>query len=130
MCPLKENCPNDIRPRWPQSEFRSINKLGQECPYAHHIYELKFKKEVVSRKQMLERMLKNVNKRMIEINDIKKPWCPAAGDITDCIGCGAAFDKKGAKGNCKYCTLKKIMAVKINNYKLLAKISFNQITNK
>ncbi len=108
MCPLKEQCPSDIRPRWPHSGHKTFSKMGGECPYAHHTYELKFKKEVQSRTQMLHRMLKNVNKRMIEINNIQKPWNPAAGALTDCIGCGAAFEKRGAKGNCKTCQLRKI----------------------
>lgn len=42
MCPLRDRCPGDIRPRWPTSETKSISNLGNNCPYAHHYSELHF----------------------------------------------------------------------------------------
>jgi len=42
MCPLKDKCPDDVRPRWPNTETKSISKLGRTCPYAHHYSELHF----------------------------------------------------------------------------------------
>jgi hypothetical protein len=42
MCPLRDKCPHDIRPRWPTSNTKSITKFGYECPYAHHPMELRF----------------------------------------------------------------------------------------
>ncbi|MDR3582439.1 MAG: hypothetical protein P4L67_04170 [Candidatus Pacebacteria bacterium] len=42
MCPLKDRCPGDVRPRWPNTETKSICKLGSACPYAHHYSELHF----------------------------------------------------------------------------------------
>jgi len=50
MCPLKEMCPDDSRPRWPSSNRKTNSALGGECPYAHHVYELRFRKEMKSRK--------------------------------------------------------------------------------
>lgn len=43
MCPLREKCPDDVRPRWPNSEVKSVSELGKKCPYAHHYSELHFK---------------------------------------------------------------------------------------
>ncbi len=42
MCPLGDRCPGDVRPRWPDADTKSICKLGQACPYAHHYSELHF----------------------------------------------------------------------------------------
>ena len=42
MCPLGSACPADIRPRWPQSDKKTIYPFGSKCPFAHHISELKF----------------------------------------------------------------------------------------
>ncbi len=42
MCPLGSRCPDDVRPRWPNTETKSISKLGRTCPYAHHYSELHF----------------------------------------------------------------------------------------
>lgn len=43
MCPLGENCPDDIRPRWPHNNNKTILPFGAQCPFAHHAFELKFK---------------------------------------------------------------------------------------
>lgn len=43
MCPLRDQCPDDIRPRWPNNDNKSNLPLGAKCPFAHHVFELKFK---------------------------------------------------------------------------------------
>ena len=43
MCPLRDQCPDDIRPRWPNNDNKSILPFGAKCPFAHHVFELKFK---------------------------------------------------------------------------------------
>ena len=43
MCPLRDQCPDDIRPRWPFNDNKSILPFGAKCPFAHHVFELKFK---------------------------------------------------------------------------------------
>jgi hypothetical protein len=43
MCPLRDQCPDDIRPRWPNNDTKSILPFGTKCPFAHHVFELKFK---------------------------------------------------------------------------------------
>lgn len=40
MCPLKDKCPKDMRPRWPTSNTKSKTKFGEQCPFAHHPMEL------------------------------------------------------------------------------------------
>jgi len=42
MCPLRDQCPEDIRPRWPNTNTKAIFKFGKKCEYAHHLFELKF----------------------------------------------------------------------------------------
>jgi hypothetical protein len=42
MCPLKEQCQFDQRPKWPHSYVKSNSAFGLSCPYAHDISELKF----------------------------------------------------------------------------------------
>ena len=43
MCPLRDQCPDDIRPRWPNNDNKSILPFGAKCPFAHHVFELRFK---------------------------------------------------------------------------------------
>jgi hypothetical protein len=40
MCPLRDKCPKDMRPRWPTSNTKAKTKFGEECPFAHHPMEL------------------------------------------------------------------------------------------
>ena len=42
MCPLKTTCPKDNRNRWPMSSAKAVSQLGENCPYAHHLNELRF----------------------------------------------------------------------------------------
>lgn len=42
MCPLKEACPFSLGPRWPHSDIKANTPFGINCPYAHHISEIKF----------------------------------------------------------------------------------------
>lgn len=43
MCPLRDQCPDDIRPRWPNKDNKTNLPFGAKCPFAHHVFELKFK---------------------------------------------------------------------------------------
>ena len=43
MCPLRDRCPKDIRPRWPMSNISAQTKMGNSCLFAHHPSELVFK---------------------------------------------------------------------------------------
>ena len=53
MCPLKDRCPGDIRPRWPMSNTTAHTKMGSKCPYAHHPSELYFEQQdCVTKKSM------------------------------------------------------------------------------
>jgi tetratricopeptide (TPR) repeat protein len=42
MCPLKDECKFDQRPKWPHTNIKSYSAFGLTCPYAHHVSELKF----------------------------------------------------------------------------------------
>ncbi len=42
MCPLGDHCENDLRPRWPNTNTKTISKFGKKCEYAHHLFELRF----------------------------------------------------------------------------------------
>ena len=46
-----------------------------------------FRKEIESKRKMLENTIKNIEKR-IENDQIQKSWNPGGGIFTDCIGCG------------------------------------------
>lgn len=49
MCPLKDKCNRDKRPRWPTSNTKSITKFGLDCPFAHHPMELKFPESILTK---------------------------------------------------------------------------------
>ena len=51
MCPLKNKCTKDKRPKWPTSSTKSVVKFGEECPFAHHPMELKFPEAIITKFQ-------------------------------------------------------------------------------
>jgi|APCry1669189070_1035195.scaffolds.fasta_scaffold122573_1 hypothetical protein len=60
MCPLGQECPS-LKPRWPVSDVSGVVPLGAECMFAHHMYELKFARELKAKRHLLEDVLKKVN---------------------------------------------------------------------
>jgi hypothetical protein len=60
MCPLREKCPKDMRPRWPTSNTKSVTKFGEECPFAHHQMELKFPESIITKLSSTRHTIKNL----------------------------------------------------------------------
>jgi len=100
MCPLGDQCSEDIRPRWPNTNTKTISKFGQKCEYAHHLFELKFelvnfyfipkrisRQEIKAKKKMLNNTLNELNKKL-QSDYVKPAFNPGGGVFTDCIGCG------------------------------------------
>lgn len=75
MCPLKDRCPGDIRPRWPMSNTTAHTKMGSKCPYAHHPSELHFEQQDCVTKKSMQGQIDKVNK-MIEEAEGGKCWVP------------------------------------------------------
>ena len=82
MCPLKEKCKNDNRPRWPKSATFNFQQMGETCPYAHHVSELKFPETLSTRIMAIDNMKKNALKE-VDNKNVKKPFIPAS-NLTDC----------------------------------------------
>jgi hypothetical protein len=40
MCPLGDYCPDFLKNRWPVSNKNGIVPLGDECPFAHHAFQV------------------------------------------------------------------------------------------
>ena len=80
----REECPYDIRPRWPYSEINVNVPMGLKCPYAHQISELKFENEIKERIKLKQKQLAGANK---EKDPVIKPFIPT-GRLTSCVGCG------------------------------------------
>ena len=53
MCPLGEECPGFVGPRWPTTNIETTKPLGHNCFFAHTYLELKFAKDVVNIKSQL-----------------------------------------------------------------------------
>jgi len=87
MCPLKDKCVDDIRPRWPVSNRKTISTFGEKCEYAHHTFELKFKSEVNARRKILENMLEKLSSQL-EADPTKPAFVTGGAVFRDCIGCG------------------------------------------
>jgi hypothetical protein len=64
MCPLKDKCPHDIRPRWPTSNTKAITKFGKDCPFAHHPMELKFPESLITSMKSSFQTIKNLNSKL------------------------------------------------------------------
>jgi hypothetical protein len=60
MCPYKENCMEDIRPRWPTSDTKSVRILGYKCPYAHHSMELVFPESMIAKMNSTKSTMKSL----------------------------------------------------------------------
>jgi hypothetical protein len=88
MCPLGGECPS-LKPRWPVSDVSGVVPLGADCLFAHHLYELKFARELHERRKLLADSLKSVNRKLN--GEVKsKPWNPGGANFVDCFGCGAS----------------------------------------
>ena len=116
MCPLKKECPYDIRPRWPHSDLKANTPFGINCPYAHHISEIKFEDEITERIKLKSKNLAELAKNKDPINTYNKEFIPS-GELKDCNGCGF-------KG-CTFCKF-----VKLNKDANLREREKANITNK
>lgn len=58
MCPLKDSCPKLKKQRWPYTGMKSHEKIGKDCPYAHHAMELAFPQTINMRLAANEKLSK------------------------------------------------------------------------
>lgn len=126
MCPLKSECPYDIRPRWPHSDLKANTPFGFGCQYAHHVSELKFEEEMnekIRSKQNKLNMLKKIKDPIIE-----NEWNPT-GQLHSCNGCGKTYglNKKGGVKICGFCRYTQHNDLVIGEEKKRADISNKKI---
>jgi len=125
MCPLKEDCPHDLRPRYPHSDVNLKVPMGLNCPYAHHISELKFENEI---KERIKLKLKQLTSKK-DKDPVIKPFVPT-GRLTSCVGCGNGGRNKGVCNFCRYNLKNKErlkhdkIAAKQENVKILERINY------
>jgi len=130
MCPLGDSCSEDIRPRWPNTNIKTISRFGSKCEFAHHVFELKFKNELQAKKKMLNQTLGELTKKLQGDVD-KPPFNPGGAVFTGCIGCGEELRTKGiSKGLCSSCQLRKGVSKKLEAYRQKAGQKFLKITSK
>ena len=127
MCPLKNQCPYDLRPRWPHSDINAVKQFGGKCPYAHQVSELKFEQEINEKIKLRKNLLKTIEKDLDP--KIDKEWFPS-GPIVSCNGCGK---NSGGKQLCNFCKYhqknnaqleKDKKAAKTTNERILKKIKY------
>jgi hypothetical protein len=116
MCPLRDKCPNDIRPRWPTSNTKSITKFGETCPYAHHPMELRFPEQVLTKLSSANQTIKKLREKID--NEKPKEAFKPSGTLYDCVGCNSKSSKH-IGGPCNLC-----------RYKEMANISSAQFVDK
>ena len=105
MCPLREKCPKDMRPRWPTSNTKSITKFGEECPFAHHQMELKFPESIITKLSATHNTIKNL-KSQIDSAKPKEVFKPS-GPLHECSGCNSKSSKH-IGGPCNLCRYKEM----------------------
>lgn len=105
MCPLREKCPKDMRPRWPTSNTKSITKFGEECPFAHHQMELKFPETIITKLSATHNTIKNL-KGQIDSAKPKEVFKPS-GPLHECSGCNSKSSKH-IGGPCNLCRYKEM----------------------
>lgn len=105
MCPLRNKCPKDKRPKWPTSSTKSIVKFGEECPFAHHPMELKFPEAIITKFQASVQTIKNIRSKIDEEKpkEVFKP----TGTLFDCVGCNNKSGKH-IGGPCNLCRYKEM----------------------
>ena len=80
MCPLRDECPQFSRLRWPQSKDPTTKRVGHDCPYAHHPMELQFPQSLSMRvKGNKESMKRDINAPL--------KYFARGGELYDCRGC-------------------------------------------
>jgi len=115
MCPLKDKCPGDMRPRWPTSNTKAKTKFGEQCPYAHHQMELKFPETILTKLNSSKTMIQKLKEKI----DREKPQHPfkPAGALYDCSGCSNKSTKHlgGPCNLCRYNEMASATAAKFAN---------------
>lgn len=105
MCPLKDKCPKDMRPRWPTSNTKAKTKFGEECPFAHHPMELTFPESIITKLSASYNTIRVLNSKVDQEKprEVFKP----AGALFDCFGC---LQKSGQRlgGPCNLCRYKEM----------------------
>lgn len=76
MCPFKEKCQDDQRPRWPTSSTKNNTQFGSNCPFAHHPMELTFPEQALIKDQALKNKIKKVEDSVDKLHD-NKTWMPS-----------------------------------------------------
>ncbi|EGR34470.1 hypothetical protein IMG5_010580 [Ichthyophthirius multifiliis] len=127
MCPLGNKCPGIVGPRWHISNVKTCVPIGANCPFAHTIQELKFQKEIESKKQILFKFLMTVAQKGMQ-QPKQKAWNPAGNKFQLCLGCS----QKTACSECKFRTKNKDIILqlskftKISNQKIFQRKSFKE----
>lgn len=117
MCPLKDKCPRDMRPRWPTSNTKSITKFGAECPFAHHPMELKFPESIITKLSASHQTIKNL-RDSIDTMKPKEVFKPS-GALFECSGCNSKSSKHigGPCNLCRYKEMAQNSSAKFNDKK-------------
>jgi len=97
MCPFKDKCPKDKKPRWPDSNVTSVTQFGEACPFAHHTMEIQFPEKIITEISAAKNAIKNLQKKAIS-EQKEKPFIPTGG-LYNCNGCG--------KEVCNWCKYQK-----------------------
>lgn len=79
-------CPGFVGPRWHVSSVKACVPIGANCAFAHTVAELKFTKEIASKKDMLLKYLKGVVDKGFKDPKLKA-WNPAGNKFERCTGC-------------------------------------------
>jgi hypothetical protein len=120
MCPLGDKCPGDIRPKWPISNLKTIEKLGKNCDLAHHTFELKFSAEVEAKKKILQTMLVKASEDYFAK---KKDWNPAGNKLGGCHG-------RLSFCSCSSCHMRRDVEDKLRKYQAKAHRKYFLLTQK
>lgn len=88
MCPLGEKCPDFSRDRWPMTNKKGIKPFGEQCPFAHHPFHLRFEAQEESEKKQLENLVKVIEKRIADgkiSGDANLFWNPGNNLLKECF---------------------------------------------
>lgn len=78
MCPLKDKCSRIQKIRWPYSNIKTIQRFGEQCPYAHHAMELEFPETLDARIKATNKAKKECGNRIGSDTVTKKAFIPAS----------------------------------------------------
>lgn len=66
MCPLGDYCPDFLKNRWPVSNKNGIVPIGDECPFAHHAFQVASRAFFKKNEKLKTELVKKLKQELLQ----------------------------------------------------------------